>query len=325
VPTLGIPLYKLNFFMDVNLPQERRIGRNLAPLVSAEVRLRAKVALRDWTVKARTRFGKNFAMPTISFDLKGRSVAGVAWVGKNHIQLNAPMLIANESRFASEVIPHELSHLLAHGMFGRDIAPHGEEWKKVMSTLGVRASSTIDLTDAPGTSTATGYRYACACREIQVSTRRHNDLMRSNGSKVLGCQKCGTTFRWKGASKITEPARQSSPAVKSPLEVREPSAKMVGFAEVLAQRIGVLLTPDVRRSYDACSAFIEKHKNAPVPPSPGKATASGGAAQPTPPASSPSEAQLRYAKSIAARRNVAIPEPVLGSKKLMSEWIDMNR
>jgi SprT protein len=311
--------------MDVNLPQERRIGRNLAPPMSAEVRLRAKVALRDWTVKARTRFGKNFAMPTISFDLKGRSVAGCAWVGKNHIQLNAPMLIANESRFASEVIPHELSHLLAHGMFGRDIAPHGVEWKKVMRTLGVPASSTIDLTDAPGSSTATGHWYACACREIQVSTRRHNDLMRSQGRKVLGCEKCGTTFRWKGAPKRTEPVRQASPAMKSTPDVREPSAKMVGFAEALARKIGVLLTPDVQRSYDACSAFIEKHKNAPVSPSPGKATASGGAQQPTQPATGPSEAQLRYAKSIAARRNVAIPEPVLCSKKLMSEWIDSNR
>ena len=298
---------------DESLPRERRIGRNLPQAVPFDIKQRAKMSLRDWYRMACARFGPRIALPSISFDLRGASTMAQAWVGENHVQLNAGALVADEARFSAEVIPHELAHLLAYRMYGAEIAPHGEEWKGVMKVLGVEANVTYDVESE--TESSGPYIYACLCGTHDISARRHNTLWRSKGTKVLECQKCGEVLRFKEIVEQTA-ARLSE---------KEPTVKMLEFATQLANRSGVPLPVEARKYISACRAFIDEHKNFRSAMSSGFESMASAHGPRDAIAKCPTEAQLRFAQSIVSQKKIDLPPEVSMNRTLLAKWIDRHK
>lgn len=296
-----------------SLPRERRIGRNLPQPVPFDIKHRIKCSLRNWHRMGCEQFGNRIELPSISFDLRGVSTMAQAWVGENHVQLNASALMADEAKFSSEVIPHEVAHLLAYRMYGSEIAPHGEEWQGVMRAFGVEPNVTYDIEYEAETSGP--YIYECLCGVHGISARRHNVLWRSRGTKVLECQKCGEVLRF----------REIAGQTTARLNEKTPTSKMLEFATQLAKRSGVPLPAEARRYISSCRAFIEKHKNSVTSVSTALEGSAAGCRQRDEMPAAPSEAQLRYALSIASQKRIDIPPEISRNRKLLSAWIDRHK
>lgn len=117
-------------------------------------------------------YGKTFSFPSISYDLRGKT-AGTATYQKNHIRLNATLLMENKEHFMETTVPHELAHLLTYQVFGvpRDRngrhRPHGIEWEGMMQLLGVNPNRTHSYDTT-------------------------NSVARKNKQFVWKCENCGT-------------------------------------------------------------------------------------------------------------------------------------
>lgn len=286
-------------------------------------------------------------MPTISFDLVG-TTAGKAFQTEQHVQLNAVLLTENIDEFEKQIIPHELSHLLVMHLYGFS-GGHGDEWKHTMRRLGLTPDRThsLDVTNARTVKRVQGY--VCGCGPHEVSTKRHNLL--SRGAKAK-CRKCGRRLRWAGvagsagtiapvARPVVRPAAPypSRPPAPSPMPRpqgapagRPPSEAMARFADSLAKKHGIALPANVKVDFEACREYLDKWSKAPViarpaapAPAPAPTPAPAPYARPAGAVDSPTERQLTYATSIAARKRLTIPDDALGSKRAISSWIDQHK
>ncbi|WP_131865483.1 SprT family zinc-dependent metalloprotease [Biostraticola tofi] len=146
--------------------------------------------LRSKLLLAETHFGREFAVPLINYQQRGTS-AGTAWLEKWEIRLNPLLLIENQQMFIDEVVPHELAHLLVYRQFGR-VAPHGREWRWMMSqVLHTSPSRTHNFSlDALPTKT---WSYLCRCQAHSLTVRRHKRVQR--GEAQYRCRHCGELLR----------------------------------------------------------------------------------------------------------------------------------
>ena len=330
-------------FSAAQLPREVPMAKRKAPPVAAAVKDRAKQSLVRWVKLARERFNHPLFMPTISFDLTG-TTAGKAYTKQRHIQLNAILLTENEDRFDKDTIPHELAHLLAFHVLGYSGA-HGEPWQEAMHKLGLepRRTHNMDVTNARTTKSYTGF--ACGCGPTSLSAKFYKSFRR--GRRVI-CQTCKQAVRQVGVVEVvgggkmptpapapaTRPAnppamtprRNEPPPIAPTTPGRPPSDAMLRFATSLAEKHGLSLPLAVRTDFGACRVFLDQWSKAPVAPRAPAATPVPSARPPAPAAvEPPTERQVAYAKSIAARKRVDIPEDVLRSKAKMSQWIDANK
>lgn len=69
-------------------------------------------------LRAEAGLGRDIPRPTLRFDIRGKT-AGMAYSSHNLIRLNPKLLEENPDIFFTEVIPHELCHLLAHSLHGK--------------------------------------------------------------------------------------------------------------------------------------------------------------------------------------------------------------
>ncbi len=95
----------------------------------------------------------------------------------------------NADAFLSDVIPHEVSHLLVWTLFGM-VQPHGKEWQSVMRTVFNCSPDTTHQFDVKRVTRT--FRYVCECDSYELSTRRHNNIKR--GAKYK-CKKCNALLR----------------------------------------------------------------------------------------------------------------------------------
>ena len=142
--------------------------------------------------KAAFVFGRAFAIPRVTFDLRGK-VAGTADCTTNHIRLNDVLLSENGGDFIEKTIPHEAAHLIARAIYGRGIRSHGVEWKGVMRRLGLVPTRchTYDTTNATVRNVAKGSVY-CACSEHKVTLRV---IAKIQIGRTYTCRKCKTAVR----------------------------------------------------------------------------------------------------------------------------------
>ncbi|MEW9796692.1 SprT family zinc-dependent metalloprotease [Alteromonas sp. CYL-A6] len=132
---------------------------------------------------------RTFPLPAITFRRSGKN-AGTAFLQQNRINFHPVLLKENQAAFFSDVIPHEVSHLLVWQCFGK-VRPHGKEWQAMMRDIfGCTPSTTHSFsTQSLGIK---GFSYRCACEgTITLSTRRHNTIQR--GGKYR-CGRCHTVL-----------------------------------------------------------------------------------------------------------------------------------
>lgn len=153
-----------------------------------QLKMQVQRQLKRDLKRANAYFNKTFTAPTISYAVRGVK-AGVAYLERNEIRFNPVLLVENKQAFISQVVPHELAHILVYQHFGR-VQSHGKEWKMMMETvLGVPA----DIYHCFDTqSVQQQFAYQCSCQIHQLSIRRHNTVQRGNRQYV--CRRCKTVL-----------------------------------------------------------------------------------------------------------------------------------
>ncbi|MGO4892468.1 SprT family zinc-dependent metalloprotease [Flavobacterium sp. W21_SRS_FM6] len=130
---------------------------------------------------------RQFAMPTIKFNQRGK-IAGSARLHLNELRFNPVLLMDNVEHFLSDVVPHEICHLISFQLFGR-VRPHGKEWQALMVELyGIKPHPyhAMDVSKVTGKK----FSYRCSCGPVELSIRRHNKVVRKQ--QQYRCLKCGT-------------------------------------------------------------------------------------------------------------------------------------
>lgn len=112
-----------------------------------------------------------------------RSTAGLAFPGRSVVRLNPKLREFGEAEIRRTLL-HELAHLLAHERAGRRrIAPHGVEWRRACSDLGLKDEKRTHDLPLPRRTVARRHHYRCpACATVLA---RVQPLRR--GSACLRC------------------------------------------------------------------------------------------------------------------------------------------
>lgn len=137
-------------------------------------------------------YNRVFTEIPVLFDLTGRA-AGMYRVkaGQRVIRYNPYVFSKYFDDNFNETIPHEVAHYVTDMLYGlKKIRPHGSEWKAVMQVFGVAANRTAnyDLSGVP-VRQYHKFLYHCGCRNFELTSRRHNKLLRGTGHYL--CRDCG--------------------------------------------------------------------------------------------------------------------------------------
>ena len=141
-------------------------------------------------------YDQAFPLIPVRFDLNGRA-AGMYRVRDNNREIRYnPYIFARyfDDNLATTV-PHEVAHYVVDLLYGAArVRPHGIEWQQVMLALGAEPSVTgrYDLSGMP-VRRQKRYDYRCACMTHQISTARHNKILR--GSAHYHCRKCKSVIK----------------------------------------------------------------------------------------------------------------------------------
>ncbi|MBT0586569.1 SprT family zinc-dependent metalloprotease [Alteromonas sp. SM 2104] len=138
---------------------------------------------------AQRRTGRKLTCPSIGFRRAGRN-AGTAHLNRNHINFNPLYLHDNVDEYLSQVIPHEVAHIVVYQIFGR-VKPHGLEWQSMMrDTFDCKPQVTHTMHSDAVTSRV--FTYKCDCGQVELSVRRHNKVVR--GQQQYRCKRCHATL-----------------------------------------------------------------------------------------------------------------------------------
>jgi SprT protein len=138
-------------------------------------------------------FGTQIEIPTISFDLKGRT-AGTANGRLNRIRYNLYIAQDNFEAFVERTVPHEVAHIVVHHVYPNASA-HGREWKGVMRTLGVRDITRCHSYDLQNVPVRRQLRFSawCGCENPhKITTTLRNKMMRGHR---YSCRTCGQSLK----------------------------------------------------------------------------------------------------------------------------------
>ncbi|TDQ57883.1 SprT protein [Mesocricetibacter intestinalis] len=134
---------------------------------------------------AEKHFQRTFPIPEIHYRVRGLK-AGVAYLEKNSLGFNRTLMLENSDEFITQVVPHEVAHLVVYQVFGR-VKPHGEEWRGVMGELFGLTPHTCHRFNLESVRGQT-FAYRCNCRVHHLSLRRHHNIQRRNMRYI--CREC---------------------------------------------------------------------------------------------------------------------------------------
>jgi len=146
-------------------------------------------------------YSRRFDRIPIKFNLKGSTAGQYCYIkGSNssngsYFRFNLDIAIENgKSSYKSTVI-HEVAHHISRVMAeGKYIKPHGVEWKRVMSDLGLNPVRCHSYTVPEKTRRLKYFDYECDCQTHNVSSIIHNRMLK--GQKRF-CKKCKSNLRRK--------------------------------------------------------------------------------------------------------------------------------
>jgi SprT protein len=145
----------------------------------------------DYVARAGIIYQRDFAAVDVLFDLPGGSSGMFKVHGKKcWIRYNPWLFSKYFDENLSGTVPHEVAHYIVHRLYGMHrVRPHGPEWVAVMRDFDAdpEVTSNFDLSGIPRRRQRR-FAYRCACRDHQLSARRHNTILRGRGSYT--CVKC---------------------------------------------------------------------------------------------------------------------------------------
>lgn len=144
-------------------------------------------------------FRRKFARIPVLFDLSGRSAGMFKVHGrKRWIRYNPWIFAKHYEENLAATVPHEVAHFVVHELYGiRSVKPHGKEWLAVMNRFDADPGVTfkLDLSGVPQRRQRT-HSYRCGCQSHQVSTTRHNRILRGQGEYL--CRHCHVQLEYSG-------------------------------------------------------------------------------------------------------------------------------
>jgi SprT protein len=144
-----------------------------------------------YVARAESIFTRKFAPVDVHFDLPGGSAGMFKVHGKScWIRYNPWLFAKYFDDNLDGTVPHEVAHYIIHKVYDlRRVRPHGREWLALMHQFEADAAVTsdFDLTGIPQRRQRR-FAYRCDCRSHELSTRRHNTVLRGKGR--YHCVKC---------------------------------------------------------------------------------------------------------------------------------------
>ena len=105
------------------------------------------------------------------------------------LKISETIMMNNDPKtFIDEVVTHEVAHYIVHEVYGRNVQPHGFEWKETMRMLGAQPKRCHSFKTVKSNTFTykldNGY-------ELEVGKVRHNKIQR------------GTTYQVRGQGKLS--------------------------------------------------------------------------------------------------------------------------
>lgn len=145
----------------------------------------------NYIVQAEQHFERTFDRIPVLFDLKGQTAGMFKMLGERRwIRYNPWIFGKYFTENLSDTVPHEVAHYIVHEVYGRRGGkPHGPRWQALMAHYDADPGVTfnLNLEGIPQRRQRT-HPYWCGCRPHDVSTTRHNRILRGAGRYY--CRAC---------------------------------------------------------------------------------------------------------------------------------------
>lgn len=138
---------------------------------------------------------------TIQYDLNSSRALGTYQFSRSvgHlIRLNCAMLNELKEKYIDDVFVHEYAHACVQHFIGshrgyKKVMPHGIEFKSYCYAFGIDGGATTSVASGSKALQDAGrntkkHSYTCGCQDFQLSTQRHNKILR--GASYC-CKRCG--------------------------------------------------------------------------------------------------------------------------------------
>ena len=109
---------------------------------------------------------------SVEFSARLRTSLGRTIPQRRLIRLHPLLSSAGSNHLLDEVLCHELAHVVAHYRHGRDIAPHGPEWRALVSSAGFAPSIHLTVDEVPKISSSRVYWHQCPICHSARSARK---------------------------------------------------------------------------------------------------------------------------------------------------------
>lgn len=104
------------------------------------------------------------------------------------LKISETIMMNNDPKtFIDEVVTHEVAHYIVHEVYGRNVQPHGFEWKETMRMLGAQPKRCHSFKTVKSNT----FTYNVDGQIIELGVRRHNKI-----------QSGYTSYRLRGGSSI---------------------------------------------------------------------------------------------------------------------------
>ena len=147
--------------------------------------------------KAEAYFGRKFDRPVHQYDLRGTTAGQAKYVGI--LRWNMSIYAPNKDVYLARTVPHEVAHLVSYAVYGREGHGHGKHWQHVMRhVMGIEPSRCHSYKEGVKKSREIqrDWTYECACRVHNISTVKHNKMLR--GKAQYHCIHCNEDLKFIG-------------------------------------------------------------------------------------------------------------------------------
>jgi SprT protein len=168
--------------------------------MSDDLKWDAEIAIMKAIKIAQDHYGREFTMPEITFRLRGRTAgywhvyyATETLPERHTIKVHLQLMTENYEDYCKQVIPHEVAHMVAYLLHGKNISGHGYEWQRVMfDCFGLFPDQYHRYaTSHLKKNKMRQFVYACACKSHTIPARKHNRLQKGH---TYTCRSCGTAL-----------------------------------------------------------------------------------------------------------------------------------
>lgn len=158
---------------------------------STELQEKIKAECMKWYARGIQEFSQQPELLEILFDLSGQK-AGIATVrnsGANTLNFNMILAEENEEEFLSQVVPHEVAHIIANKFYKQNCG-HDVLWQSVMIKWGKDPKRCHHFSVENSSQSRRNYHWKCSkCgTEFHVGKNLHEKIQ--NNYHKYACSKC---------------------------------------------------------------------------------------------------------------------------------------